>query len=653
MVVGVSEPALHLSDFDATVSPAEDLYRHVNGTWLDTATIPADKPSTGAFIALRDASEAAVRDIITSLDPGAEGDGGKVAALYASFMDADAVERAGAQPLHRLLAPIDAIDSPLALIRHWGWSARHGRSGLFGLSEDSDPGNPKRYLMFAFQSGLGLPDEAYYREDKHAETREAYRTHIAATLRLAGYEDADAQAEAVFDLETRIAACHWDKVRCRDMRAMYNPMTWSEFVALAPQLHLDEFISSAQIPASAVGEVIVAQPSFFTDVAPLIADVPISAWRSFARWHLASMLSPLLSSDFVNERFDFYERRLQGTEELRDRWKRGVALAEATFGEAIGKLYVERCFPSEAKQRMDELVANLLRAYRASIETLDWMTDDTRAQALDKLSKFRPKIGYPNTWRDYSQLIVVPDDLIGNVLRANSFALDYSLEKLSGPVDPDEWLMYPQTVNAYYHPLRNEIVFPAAILQPPFFNLNADDAVNYGGIGAVIGHEIGHGFDDQGSTCDGDGVLRDWWTPADREAFEQRTASLIDQYNALSPAQAAGQHVNGELTIGENIGDLGGLSIAYKAWLLAGNDPDGEPIDGYTPAQRLFLGWAQVWQQKSRDALVKQRLATDPHSPNEFRCNQIVRNIDAFYDAFDVTPDDALWLDADQRVSIW
>jgi putative endopeptidase len=401
-----------------------------------------------------------------------------------------------------------------------------------------------------------------------------------------------------------------------------------------------------------VEEVVNCQPSFFAEVAPLLTDDRLPQWRSWARFHAVSGSSPYLSTRFVDERFSFYEQTLQGTPQLRERWKRGVGLTERVLGEAIGKTYVERHFTTAAKERMDVLVANLIEAYRQSITDLAWMTPETKAEALAKLAAFTPKIGYPAKWRDYSALSIVAGDLVGNVERASAFELDHALSKLEGPVDPDEWQMYPQTVNAYYHPLRNEIVFPAAILQPPFFAFDADDSVNYGGIGSVIGHEIGHGFDDQGSTCDGEGKLRDWWTDDDRKAFEERTSALIGQYSALAPRQTPDHFVNGELTIGENIGDLGGLSIAIKAWRLAGGEA-AEPIDGYTGLQRLFLSWATIWQSKSRDALVLQRLATDPHSPGEFRCNQIVRNIDDYYTAFGVVESDALWLDPAERVSIW
>ena len=434
---------------------------------------------------------------------------------------------------------------------------------------------------------------------------------------------------------------------------MYNLMTLDEFADQSPGLHWRQFLTGADIEETAMSELVAMQPSFFSEVSALLTEDRLPAWRAWARWRLINSWSPYLSSGFVNENFAFYGTVLAGTPELRERWKRGVALVEGSLGEAVGRLYVERHFSPTAKERMDALVANLIEAYRRSIIDLDWMTEETKEQALDKLSKFRPHIGYPTKWRDYGRLEIAADDLIGNVMRVAGFELDRSLSKIGQPIDREEWLMTPQTVNAYYHPLKNEIVFPAAILQPPFFNEHADDAINYGGIGAVIGHEIGHGFDDQGSTCDGDGALRDWWTEKDREAFEQRTSALVDQFDALEPAQTPGHRINGKLTIGENIGDLGGLSIAFKAFRIAQDGAEPPEVDGYSADQRLFLSWGSVWQTKIRTEMLLQRLATDPHAPAEFRCNQIVRNLPEFYQAFGVTESDALWLDEDQRVKIW
>ncbi|GAA2179437.1 M13 family metallopeptidase [Brooklawnia cerclae] len=646
--------ALNLAYFDQSTRSQDDLFGHVNGAWARQATIPDDKSSWGAFHELREKSEQAVREIVDELTPGTgDGDEARIANLYASFMDTDRVESLGADPLRPLLDRVDAIGSTTDLARFWGWSVRHGITALLDLDNDADPGNPGRYLVFVGQSGIGLPDEEYYRLDEHAEIREAYVAHIAKALAAAGVADADDQARRAFDLETRIAAHHWDKVRTRDMVEMYFPQTWEEFAASSPSLDWDAFLAGAELPASAVAEVVNCQRTFLGDAQALVTASNLDDWKAWARWQVVDALAPYLSSDIVEENFDFYGRTLQGIPVLRERWKRGVSLVEGVLGEAVGRVYVERHFPEPTKARADELVTNLLEAYRRSISELDWMTDETRAEALLKLSKLRPKIGYPAKWRDYSRLQLVPDDLVGNVLRADSFAFDYMIEQLAGPIDPDEWLMYPQTVNAYYHPLRNEIVFPAAILQPPFFDAEADDAVNYGGIGAVIGHEIGHAFDDQGSTCDGDGRLRNWWTDADRKAFEERTASLVAQYNQLAPSVTPEVHVNGELTLGENIGDLGGLAIAYQAWRIATHDADPQPVDGMAPAQRLFYGWAQTWRTITRPQAMKERLATDPHSPDEIRCNQVARNIPEFHEAFGTAPTDAMWLEPAERVRIW
>jgi putative endopeptidase len=647
-------PAIDFSGFDESIRIQDDLFRHVNGSWLKTTEIPADKPLTGAFMDLRDHAEAAVRDIITTLEGGEPGsDEARIAGLYASFMDEEAIEKAAADPILPLLASIDAVETVPELSRLVGGFARQAVAGLVTLQAEPDPGDPNRYVIFAGQGGLGLPDEEYYRLDEYAEIRAQYVQHLVASFALAGIEDPESQAQEVFDLETQIAATHWDKVKCRDLRLMYNLMSLDDFIASCPGLHWREFLAGGDIPESKMGKLVAMQPSFFADVSGLLTDDRLPAWRAWTRWKVINSLSPYLSSAFVDENFRFYGTVLSGTPELRERWKRGVALVEASVGEAVGKIYVSRHFSPTAKERMDELVGNLIEAYRRSITDLDWMTEETKESALAKLAKFRSHIGFPKKWRDYSALAITRDDLIGNLMRVADFEVNRALNKIGQPIDREEWLMTPQTVNAYYHPLKNEIVFPAAILQPPFFNEYADDAVNYGGIGAVIGHEIGHGFDDQGSTCDGDGMLRNWWTDKDREAFEERTRALIDQYDVLEPAQAPGHRVNGQLTIGENIGDLGGLSIACKAYHIA-HDGNAEPeLDGYSPEQRLFLSWASVWQAKVRTEMLLQRLATDPHSPAEFRCNQIVRNLGEFYTAFEVGESDALWLDQDQRVKIW
>ncbi|MEX5303606.1 M13 family metallopeptidase [Kocuria sabuli] len=649
-----------LSGFDRSVRPQDDLYRHVNGTWQRRTEIPDDKPSVGAFIELRDQAEAAVRELITRARAGdPESIESKIANLYASFMDEARIEALGATPLAPDLAEIDAVADVPDLVRHLGRMIRRGAGGLVGVDVDADPGDPERNLVFVGQSGLGLPDEEYYRHEQHAAIREKYQDHVRSMLALAGVADADEQARAVVELETRIASHHWDKVTVRDLTRMYNPMSFEELAGATTVLDWALLADGAELPVSALRTVVNAQPSFFTGVEELLVDELLPAWRAWARWHLVSSRASYLSSAFVEEDFAFYGTVISGTPRLKDRWKRGVELVNGVLGEAVGELYVAAHFSPTAKERMDELVANLLEAYRVSIIGLDWMTEETRQEALKKLSQFTPKIGYPEKWKDYSPLRIDVDDLVGNRVRTTEFRLAELVRKAGQPVERHEWLMTPQTVNAYYHPLRNEIVFPAAILQPPFFDEDADDAVNYGAIGSVIGHEIGHGFDDKGSTCDGDGRLRNWWTDADRRAFEERTAELVRQYDRLVPEQlqAEGTSVNGELTLGENIGDLGGLTIAHKAWRMSreqhGDAGPGEPIDGYSPEQRLFLSWAYVWQQKSRDEALRHRIATDPHSPNEFRANQVVRNVPAFYEAFGVGETDALWLPEAERVSIW
>ncbi len=660
MTSTVTSSVFDLSGFDRSVRPQDDLYRHVNGTWQRRTEIPDDKPSVGAFIELRDQAEAAVRELITRARAGdPEAVESKIANLYASFMDEERIEALGASPLAPDLAEVDAVADVPGLVRHLGRMIRRGTGGLVGIDVDADPGDPERQLVFVGQAGLGLPDEEYYRDDQHAAIRGKYLEHVRTMLSLAGVEDAEAQARAAVDLETRIASHHWDKVTVRDLTKMYNPMGFEELAASGAVLDWRLLAEGAELPATALETVVNAQPSFFTGVEELLTDELLPAWRSWARWHLVSARASYLSSAFVEEDFAFYGTVLSGTPRLKDRWKRGVELVNGVLGEAVGELYVAAHFSPTAKERMDELVANLLEAYRVSITGLDWMTEQTRQEALKKLSQFTPKIGYPEQWKDYSSLRIDPADLVGNRIRTTEFRLAELVRKAGRPVEKHEWLMTPQTVNAYYHPLRNEIVFPAAILQPPFFDEDADDAVNYGAIGSVIGHEIGHGFDDKGSTCDGDGRLRNWWTDADRQAFEERTAELVRQYDRLVPEQLAeeGTHVNGELTLGENIGDLGGLTIAHKAWRMSREAGSafgpGELIDGYTPEQRLFLSWAYVWQQKSRDEALRHRIATDPHSPNEFRANQVVRNVPSFYEAFAVEESDALWLPEAERVSIW
>jgi putative endopeptidase len=642
------------SAIDDAVRPQDDLYRHFNGGWLKETAIPDDRPLEGTFTALRDASELAVKEIILEAAGRGEAATGverKIGDLYNSFMDEAAAEAKGAGPIQARLAEVFATGSPAELVKLAGRLFRADVSGLFSIYPAPDAGNPDRILLYTGQGGLGLPDESYYREDKFAPVRSAYREHVRTLFDLAGVADADAAAGRVVELETSLASHHWDKVTLRNPQKTYNLKSAEEADQLFPLL-------SAWFDAAAIGpekraELVVSTPDFFAGAAALLETVPLAAWQEWLALRVVSAAAPYLSADFVDANFAFYGTTLSGTPRNRDRWKRGVAVVEAALGEAVGQIYVARHFPESHKEHMRTLVGNLIEAYRDSITGLSWMGEDTKREALTKLDSFRPKIGYPDKWIDYSAVVIDETDLLGNVERAHNADVDRHLEEVGKPVDREKWLMTPQTVNAYYHPLLNEIVFPAAILQPPFFTAEADDAVNYGGIGAVIGHEIGHGFDDQGSQYDGSGMLRNWWTDTDRTAFEALTAKLVAQFDALSPAEAAGQHVNGKLTLGENIGDLGGLTIAYKAYLLSLEGTEPPVLDGLTGAQRFFASWAAIWRQVIRGEEAIRRLATDPHSPNEFRTNDIARNLDAFHAAFGTTEQDGMWLSPQERVSIW
>ncbi len=646
---------LALDEFSPDIRPQDDLYRHVNGAWISRTEIPGDKARWGSFHLLAEQAEKDVRTIIEESQDAEEGTlARKIGDLFASFMDTDRIAAAGVAPLAETLAEIDAIADIPGFLRTVGAYDRDGRAAVIGLYVDGDPGDPERYIPVLVQAGLSLPDESYFRLDTFADTRAAYRAHLERLLSLAGIADAADQAERSIALETELAGHHWDNVRSRDAVATYNLKTWDELQELAG-VDLAPW-REAVTPSnpSAFDEVVVSQPSFFEGLGALLTAERLDDWKAWLRAKVVHAAAPYLTDDLVLENFSFYGTELTGVPTIRERWKRGVSVTEGALGEAIGKVYVERHYPPTAKAAMDELVGNLIEAYRQSIETLEWMTAETRQRALAKLDAFTPKIGHPEVWRDYSSLVIDREDLLGNVRRAATFEHDRNIDKVGKPIDRTEWHMPPQMVNAYYNPSMNEIVFPAAILQYPFFDAGRDAAANYGGIGAVIGHEIGHGFDDQGSRYDGDGRLQDWWTDADRAAFEERTKALIAQYDELVPEGLdAEHHVNGALTIGENIGDLGGLGIALQAYELSLGGQEAPVIDGYTGVQRLLLSWAQVWQQKSREAETLRLLTIDPHSPNEFRCNQIVRNIDAFYEAFDVTPDDALWLPEASRVTIW
>jgi putative endopeptidase len=648
----VRKSGIDKSRFDPAVRIQDDLFRSVNGKWLKESKIPPDRPSDGSFLELRELSQKRVLAIIEDAGKSkGEAESQKIGDLYASFMDQDRADRLGIKPIQSELDGITAIKDKSGLIRELASLHRAGVPGLFRSFVSPDSKKSDRNILYLGQGGLGLPDESYYREANYENLRKTYVAHVQRMLALADSPNPEKAAVQILAMETAIAKCHWDRVRSRDADKTYNKVSRTELESAASGLSLNVWFE--EIGGKHIRELIVRQPSFISGLAQTVDRFSIDDWKNYLTWRVIDHRAPLLSKPFVTEDFEFSGKTLLGTTENQPRWKRGVDLVEHALGEAVGKLYVAKHFPPQAKARIKELVANLIEAYRVDIQALDWMSAETKTQALDKLAKFTPKIGYPDKWRDYSALAIRRDDLVGNARRAAEFDWNYQLSKLGKPVDRAEWGMTPQTVNAYYSPVRNEIVFPAAILQPPFFDLNADDAVNYGGIGAVIGHEIGHGFDDQGAKYDGDGNLNNWWTAEDKKEFQKRTRMLIEQYNAFEPRQLPGQHVNGALTIGENIGDLGGLTVAYKAYQIALKRKSAPVLDGMTGPQRFFIGWAQVWRSKYRDAALSRMLATNPHSPPEFRCNGVVRNLTEFYDAFGVKEGDKLWLPARDRVRIW
>jgi putative endopeptidase len=643
-----------LAGMDPDIRPQDDLFGHVNGRWLETAEIPDDKGSWGPFVQLADAAEAQVRTIIDELaervvsgEQGLDGDAMRIACLYASFMDEEAVERRGVEPMRPLLAAVESLRDVRDLSAFIGEFEQIGGSGLFGLYVDVDARDSDRCLVNLLQGGTGLPDETYYRDEKFADIREKYVAFLTTVFTLIEHADPAAAAATVLSVETRLAQGHWERAETRDVQKTYNLKTLDELRALCPAFDWEVFNRNLGGSEGTISETCVRQPSYLAHLSTALEEIPIEDWRTWLLARVVRACAPYLSSVFVEANFDFYARTLSGTPQIRERWKRGVALVEGSIGEAVGRVYVDRHFPPESKAMMEDLVGNLLVAYRQSITALDWMSEETKQRAFEKLDLFRSKIGYPDSFRDYSSLEFTPDDLLGNVAAANAFETRRQLAKVGAPVDRDEWLMLPQAVNAYYRPGMNEICFPAAILQKPFFSPDAEMAENYGGIGAVIGHEIGHGFDDQGAQYDGSGNLHDWWTPDDKAAFEQKSKALIRQYDGFSPRNLPGEHVNGALTVGENIGDLGGLTIALTAYsIAAGGDVTLEA------AQKLFFNWAFCWRTKRRPELDQQYLTVDSHSPPEFRAN-IVRNLDEFHATFGTRQGDGLWLDPEDRVRIW
>jgi len=645
---------LDLVGFDRAVRPQDDLYRFAGGGWLARTEIPPDRSNYGSFIILDDQAQEEVKNLIVSASqkpnraPGS--DQQKVGDFYVSYMDTDRVEGLGLAPLRNELARIDAISSPRDVVRHIGHMQRLGVAHPFAWYSTPDSKNSSVYIGSLFQSGLTMPDRDYYLspEEKYAQFRARFAVYVEQMLALAGERNAKSAASRIAALETRIANYQWTKVQNRDPVKTYNPMSLPEYQKLAPNIDWLSFFDGLGAP---VQKMDISQPTFITGVGQLVKTVPVSDWRLYFKFQLLDDYAPLLSAQFADLEFDFHDRTLNGVQQPRPRWRRAVDSMDDNMGELLGRMFVEAHFPPEAKRRMLELVGNLLRAFDLSIDGLEWMSADTRAEARKKLAKITVKIGYPDSWRDYSAYSVKSDDLVGNVQRGAEFEIKRQIARAGGPVDKGEWLMTPQTVNAYYNSTTNEITFPAAILRPPFFDMEADDAVNYGGIGSVIGHEISHGFDDSGRQFDGDGNLRDWWTADDGAKFKQRAGELARQFAGYSVLD--NRHINGELTLGENIGDLSGMAVAFKAYKLTLGGKPAPEIDGFTGEQRFFLGWAQVWRRKYRDEELLKRVLTDPHSPSEFRTNGPTSNTDAFYDAFTVKPGDRMYRPPEQRVKLW
>ncbi len=639
---------------DKSIRPGDDFFSYVNGVWVEETEIPKDRGSYGGFTILREESQENVKAIIEESATGdfAKGsDEQKVGDLYKSFMDMETRNAKGTEPLQPELDRINALDDYDELAVYFAAAIKRGLDAPFGITQFADLKNAKYYAYYAFQSGLGLPDREYYfnEDDKSVEIRGKYIEHIEKMFALAGLPDGAAAAQTIMALESRLAEANMKKEDTRDWATNYSKVAIGDLSEVMPKFNWDGYVAEAGL--AELDGLVIIMTDYMRDLDEIIEDTDLGVWKTYLNWVVLNESAGRLDDALDKQNFEFYSRTLSGTEEQRPMWRRGVNIVNGTVGEIVGKVYVKRHFPPQAKKRMLVLVGNLIKAYEKSINELDWMTDETKVQALDKLSKFTPKIGYPDIWRDYTALEIEADDLFGNLERSAVAEYDRELQRQGGPVDRSEWGMTPQTVNAYYSPPLNEIVFPAAILQPPFFDMEADDAVNYGAIGAVIGHEIGHGFDDTGSTFDGDGVLRNWWTEEDRAEFERRTGKLVEQYSAYQPFDDL--NVNGEFTLGENIGDLGGISIGLRAYNMSLDGKESPIIDGFTGVQRVFLGYGQVWRNKYRDESLRLLIGTNPHSPSMYRANGAVRNVPEFYEAFDVAEDEALYLRPEERVKIW
>lgn len=643
------------SGFDDVARPQDDFNKFVNGGWIDSTEIPADKARWGSFDILREGSDKNQRTIIEELaameglEAGTEEQ--QVGHLYASLMDAEKANALGAAPLADYLAKIDAISDTGGLVRAFAEIRKLGIGGPFLQFVNVDSADSSRYAVYLTQSGLSLPNRSYYLDEgeRFDTIRARYPEYVAEILTMAGIDDGAAKAAAIYDLEYKIAEAHWTPVDNRNATKTNNRVAIGDLAEISGNIDFAAFLDAAGLNGRT--DVFVRQPSYLTALGEIIESVPLDTWKDYLKFKVVNDAAPWLSDEFANAQFAFFGELIGGLKEQRPRWQRSVQAVNGLIGEAVGKVYVQRYFPAEAKERMDQLVANLLVAFEGSINELEWMSDETKVMAQEKRRKFTTKIGYPDEWKDYSSLVIDSGDAIGNLGRAIRWDYDRDLSRLDGPVDRGEWFMSPQTVNAYYNPRLGEIVFPAAILQPPFFAADADDAVNYGGIGAVIGHEIGHAFDDQGRKTDSSGNLNDWWTEADAEAFKAKAAALVGQYNGYEALPD--QFVNGELTLGENIGDLTGVYIGYKAYQASLNGKEAPVIDGMTGDERFFYGFAQIWRGKSRDETTQRRLLTDPHSPGQFRANGPLRNFDKFYETFDVKEGDGMWLPPEERVKIW
>lgn len=641
-------------NMDTKVNPGDNFANYVNGTWLKNTKIPADKASYGSFDMLYDQSLLDVKAIIEEAAKGSYAEGSdqqKIGDYYASFMNRKDRDAKGFSPIQPEFKNIDAIANYADLAAYFGKANKTGVAIPFQISVNTDFKNPKEYTLTTWQGGLGLPEREYYLQNdaKMVEIRKKYVAYIETMLKTANIENANENAAKIMALETTLATNHMKKEDTRNASKLYNKYATADLITLMPDFDWNAMLKNASIDQQKT--IIIAQVDYTKSLNNIIKNTPLDSWKTYLKWSLLNNTASLLSSNFDQHHFDFYGKTLYGAEKQEEDWKRAVNKVNAGIGEMIGKVYVEKHFSPEAKERMTIMVKNLLKAYAESIKKLDWMSETTKKQALDKVNKFMIKIGYPDKWRDYSSLKIKKNDLFGNAQRATAYEYNRTINKLGKPVDRTEWGMVPQTVNAYYNSSLNEIVFPAAILQPPFFDLKADDAVNYGAIGAVIGHEIGHGFDDEGSTFDGDGVLKNWWTPADLKAFKNKTKALINQYSSFKAFPDL--NLNGEFTLGENIGDLGGLSIAIKAYKESLNGKEAPVMDGFTGIQRVFLGWGQAWCEKQREEATRSQIASDPHSPSKFRINGVVRNIPEFYDAFKIKPTDSLYLAPNKRVRIW